>query len=111
MTAKNALEPTLRRLREMAHHRTEELRDALRGLLSRVVRNHTAAPSLPTPTTPSDVRPTLDTEPSTAFEALLRQQMQTLEQQLQDLRGRINDLFLLIVGTVALQAILRVAGI
>ena len=95
----------------MAHHRTEELRDALRGLLGRVIRNHTAAPSLPTPTTPSDVRPTLDTEPSTAFEALLRQQMQALEQQLQDLRGRINDLFLLIVGTVALQAILRVAGI
>ena len=70
----------------MAHHRTEELRDALRGLLGRVIRNHTTAPSVPTPTTPSDVRPMLDTEPSTAFEALLRQQMQALEQQLQDLQ-------------------------
>ncbi len=91
----------------MAHRRTEELRDALRGLLSRTARNHRHAPVAST----SDVRPTLDMEPSTAFEALLQQQMQTLEQQLQDLRGHINNLFLLIVGTVALQAILRVAGL
>ena len=93
----------------MAHRRTEELRDALHGLLSRALRNHERASvaSAPAP----DSRPTLDMEPSTAFEALLQQQMQSLEQQLQDLRGRINDLFLLIVGTVALQAILRVAGL
>lgn len=93
----------------MAHRRTEELRDALRGLLSRATRNHGRAPVTVAPAT--DTRPTLDMEPSTAFEALLQQQMQSLEQQLQDLRGRINDLFLLIVGTVALQAILRVAGL
>ena len=59
----------------------------------------------------TDEKPTLDTEPSTAFEALLKQQMEALEQQLDDLRGRINNLFLLIVGTVALQAIMRVAGL
>ena len=93
----------------MAHRRTEELRDALRGLLRRALRNHGRAPIASTPA--PDARPTLDMEPSTAFEALLQQQMQALEQQLQDLRGRINDLFLLIVGTVALQAILRVAGL
>ncbi len=91
----------------MAHRRTEELRDALRGLLGRALRNRAPIASVPAP----DSRPTLDMEPSTAFEALLQQQMQSLEQQLQDLRGRINDLFLLIVGTVALQAILRVAGL
>ncbi len=91
----------------MAHRRTEELRDALRGLLSRAIRNHGRAPVAAIP----DTRPTLDMEPSTAFEALLQQQMQSLEKQLQDLRRRINDLFLLIVGTVALQAILRVAGL
>ena len=59
----------------------------------------------------TDEKPALDTEPSTAFEALLKQQMEALEQQLDDLRGRINNLFLLIVGTVALQAIMRVAGL
>lgn len=91
----------------MAHRRTEELRDALRGLLSRAVRDHARAPVAPAP----DAKPALDMEPSSAFEALLQQQMQTLEQQLKDLRGRINNLFLLIVGTVALQAILRVAGL
>ncbi len=91
----------------MAHRRTEELRDALRGLLSRAIRNHEHTPVAATP----EARPVLDMEPGTTFEALLQQQMQTLEQQLQDLRRRINDLFLLIVGTVALQAILRVAGL
>ena len=91
----------------MAHRRTEELRDALHGLLSRAIRNHGRAPVTSVP----HARPALDMEPSTAFEALLQQQMQTLEQQLKDLRGHINNLFLLIVGTVALQAILRVAGL
>ena len=67
----------------MAHRRTEELRDALRGLLSRAARNHGRAPIASAPI----IKPTLDMEPSTAFEALLQQQMQTLEQQLQDLRG------------------------
>lgn len=91
----------------MAHRRTEELRDALRGLLSRAIRNHGRAPIAATPA----IKPTLDMQPSTTFEALMQQQLQLLEQQLQDLRGRINNLFLLIVGTVALQAILRVAGL
>lgn len=91
----------------MAHRRTEELRDVLRGLLGRAISNHRRASAAVAP----EVRPALDMEPGTTFEALLQQQMQALEQQLQDLRRRINDLFLLIVGTVALQAILRVAGL
>ena len=73
----------------MAHRRTEELRDALRGLLGRAIRNHEHAPIASAPAPGS--KQTLDMEPSTAFEALLQQQMQSLEQQLQDLRGRIND--------------------
>ena len=92
----------------MTRRRNQELRDALRGLMNHARKNH-AAPPAPTPSSAS--RPAVNTEPSTAFEALLRQQMESLEQQLQDLRGRINNLFILIVGTVALQAVLRVAGL
>ena len=92
----------------MANRRTEELRDALRGLLRRAAKyDRRASAAAPAP----DVKAALNMEPRTAFEALLQQQMQSLEQQLQDLRGRINNLFLLIVGTVALQAIMRVAGV
>ena len=90
----------------MAERRTEDLRDALRRLFKRAVANH----GRPAPPAAGDARPSADLEPATAFEALLQQQMLALEQQLQDLRGRINDLFLLIVGTVALQAVLRIAG-
>ena len=89
----------------MTRRRNQELRDALRGLMNRARKNHAA----PTPGPAS--HPAVNTEPSTAFEALLRQQMESLEKQLQDLRGRINNLFILIVGTVALQAVLRVAGL
>ncbi len=90
----------------MANHRAEDLRDALRRLVSRVIANH----GRKTPSAASETQPPPDLEPASAFEALLRQQILALEQQLQDLRGRINDLFLLIVGAVALQAVMRIAG-
>ncbi len=106
MTERDVTQHTLRRLRAMAHHRSEELRDVLRGLVVRLMRHHGGrAAHIPVS------RTTLDMEPSTTFEALLRQQMQALEQQMRDVKGRINSLFLLIAGTVALQAILRVAGL
>ena len=91
----------------MARNRTEELQDALRRLLKQVIRDNTpAAPIEKASAAPAP----LMLEPSTPFEALLHQQMLTVEQQLQDLRGSMKHLFLLVVGTVALQAILRVAG-
>ncbi len=91
----------------MARNRTEELQDAMRRLLKQVIRDNTRpAPPAETPAAPVP----LMLEPSTAFEALLHQQMLTVEQQLKDLRGSMNHLILLVVGTVALQAVLRVAG-
>ena len=91
----------------MARNRTEELRDAVRRLRSQVIKGNThPAPPAATSAAPAP----LMLEPSNAFEALLHQQMLTVEQQLKDLRGSMYHLFLLVVGTVALQAILRVAG-
>ena len=91
----------------MARNRTEELQGALRRLLKQVIRDNT--PASPIEKAPAAPAP-LMLEPSTAFEALLHQQMLTVERQLKDLRGSMYHLFLLVVGTVALQAILRVAG-
>ena len=91
----------------MAQNRAEELRVVLRRLRSQVIKDKTR-PAPPAGT--SAAAAPLMLEPSTAFEALLHQQMLTVEQQLKDLRGSINHLFLLVVGTVALQAVLRVAG-
>ena len=108
---KNSPQKSQKSARARAQRRTDELRDALRGLLTGVIKRQSAPPPAPTIIENSPARTALDTEPSTAFEALLRQQMQSLEQQLKDLRGRLNNLFLLIIGTVALQAIMRIAGL
>lgn len=48
--------------------------------------------------------------PGSAFEAVLDQRVVSLEQRLEELRGRINGLFFLILGTVLVQVVLRVAG-
>jgi hypothetical protein len=50
-------------------------------------------------------RPTLG--PESAYEALLDQRLQTLAAQLEELKGRVNGLIFLVVGTVVTEVVLR----
>jgi hypothetical protein len=52
----------------------------------------------------------VDTGPGSTFEALLGQRLSSLEERVEEVRGRVNGLFFLVLSTVAVQALLRVAG-
>jgi len=43
----------------------------------------------------------------TAFQAVVEERLRNLEQQLNELKGRVNSLIFLIVGVVITQAVLR----
>ncbi|MBI4236543.1 MAG: hypothetical protein HY688_04230 [Chloroflexi bacterium] len=48
--------------------------------------------------------------PGSAFEAVLEQRIASLEQRLDEVRSRVNGLIFLVLGTVLLQVVLRIAG-
>jgi hypothetical protein len=49
--------------------------------------------------------------PSTAYEAVTRSMVEGLADDVKEIRDRINGLFWLIAGTVAIDLVLRIAGI
>lgn len=53
----------------------------------------------------------VDTGPGSTFEALLGQRIAAVEERLEEIRGRLNGLFFLLIGAVAVQAVLRVVGL
>jgi len=55
-------------------------------------------------------RETVNLEPGTAYEALTRQMVEGLRDELREIRGRINGLLFLIVGALGTEAVIRLAG-
>lgn len=51
--------------------------------------------------------PRVDLSPVSTFDALLEQRMLALEQQVDELKGRINSLLFLVVGAVVVQLLLN----
>ena len=45
-----------------------------------------------------------------AFRAVVDERLRSLEQQLDEVKGRVNGLLFLLAGTVAAQLILRITG-
>ena len=54
--------------------------------------------------------PTVDTSPGCAFGALLEERLKGMEGNIQELKGRINELIFLLVGVVLVEVIMRLVG-
>ncbi len=50
--------------------------------------------------------PAVDLSPRTPFDAILAEQIRGLERQVDDLKGRLNGLILLVAGAVIVQVVL-----
>lgn len=55
-------------------------------------------------------RPPVDLEPGCAFGAVTRQMVDDLGEELREIRARLNHLFTLIIGAIAVDIILRLIG-
>jgi hypothetical protein len=52
----------------------------------------------------------VDLEPASAYEVVTRQMVDTLQDELREIRGRINGLIFLLVGMMIGEAVLRLIG-
>jgi hypothetical protein len=52
---------------------------------------------------------TVKLDPSSAYEALTRQMVEGVREELREIRGRINGLLFLMIGALGVEAILRIA--
>lgn len=50
-------------------------------------------------------------EPATAYEAVTRQMVEGLREELREIRSRINGLLFIMVGTVVTEVALRIGGV
>jgi len=76
--------------------------DELVQLLSRLVRRRLR------PANGGAYASAIDT-PSSTFEALLQERLRAVEEDLSEIRGRVNGLIFLVVGAVLVQLLLRIA--
>ena len=49
----------------------------------------------------------VEVAPASAFEAVVEQRLKELERQIEEVKGRVNGLIFLVVGTVLLEVVLR----
>lgn len=53
--------------------------------------------------------PGVNLEPGTAYEAVTRQMVEGLRDDLREIRGRINGLLFVMIGAVGVEAVMRIA--
>ena len=53
----------------------------------------------------------MNTEPGTVYELMTRQKVETLAEDVKEIRDRINNLFWLIAATVVLDVVSGLAGV
>jgi hypothetical protein len=53
----------------------------------------------------------VEMRPSSAYEAVTRQMVEGLEEELKEIRGRLNGLLWMVAGAILLDVVMRLAGI
>jgi len=56
-------------------------------------------------------RPGVELAPASAYEAVTRQMVEGLANDLREIKSRLNGMFWMVAGTVLLDVVLRVAGV
>ncbi|MCC7024024.1 MAG: hypothetical protein IT338_14465 [Thermomicrobiales bacterium] len=59
---------------------------------------------------PGQGRQAVSLEPASAYEAVTRQMVLDLGEELREIKGRLNGLLFLVAGSVLLDVVLRVLG-
>lgn len=71
------------------------------------VREHIAAFQRPDHSTPPEP---VDLRPGNAYEAVTRQMVESLTDELREIRGRLNSLIFMMIGAILLDILSRVGG-
>lgn len=53
------------------------------------------------------VPPPLDLEPATAYEAITRQKVESLEDDLREIKSRVDTIFYLVIGSILVDMLAR----
>jgi len=59
---------------------------------------------------PSEPPPGIDVRPASAYEAVTRQMVESLQDDLQEIKSRLNNLMFTIVGAILIEVLTRVMG-
>jgi hypothetical protein len=59
---------------------------------------------------PNPPRPTISLEPATAYEAVTRQMVVALTEELREIKTRLNGLLFMVAGSLLLEMALRLAS-
>lgn len=72
--------------------------DNIRVLTQRRPSTPRRRPAAPTP---------IDLEPATAYEAMTRQKVESLEEDLRDIKSRVDTIFYLVIGSILVDMLTR----
>ena len=56
-------------------------------------------------------RVSVDLAPGSAYEALTRQMVEALTEELDEIKGRLNGLLFMVAGAIVIDVVLRLAGV
>ena len=56
-------------------------------------------------------RAPVDLAPGSAYEALTRQMVEALTEELDEIKGRLNGLLFMVAGAIVIDVVLRLAGV